>query len=197
MTKIYWGDRVPGVNDTKIMNEDGSIKLSTIEGDTSGTTRWQGIVSYVDMAEEGVTSWSVSTTVKLPAEPAAGMNSGIWIDCDPTEDTRTDAIIAAEYDADATGFVWKVYDEEPNNTGNWVDIEGQTALDPAVEYNLTISFDGEVFTYYVDGQELATVNADAGIDNTVVIEKIALENQNYGTMYSSTWAVPEVTYTTK
>lgn len=110
MTKIYWGDRVPGVNDTKIMNEDGSITLSTIEGDTSGSTRWQGIASYVDIAEEGVTSWSVSTTVKLPAEPAAGMNSGIWIDCDPTEITRTDAIIVAVYDETAEGLVWKVCD---------------------------------------------------------------------------------------
>ncbi len=196
MTKIYWGDRIPRVNDTKIMNEDGSITFSTIEGDTSGTTRWQGIVSYVDMAEEGVTSWSVSTTVKLPAGLAAGMNSGIWIDCDPTEITRTDAIIAAVYDETAEGLVWKVYDEEPNNGEDWVDIEGQTALDPEGEYVLTISFDGKVFTYYVDGQELATVNADAGIDNTV-IEKIALENQNYGTIYSSTWTVPEVTYTTE
>lgn len=128
------------------------------------------------MAEEGVTSWSVSTTVKLPAEPAAGMNSGIWIDCDPTEITRTDAIIATVYDETAEGLVWKVYDEEPDNTGDWVGIEGQTALEPEGEYVLTISFDGKVFTYFVDGQELTTINADARIDNTV-IEKIALENQ--------------------
>lgn len=120
-----WGDdRVSGVNAAKKVNEDGSITLFTIERETSGANRWQGIVSYVDMAEEGVTSWSVSTTVKLPAEPAAGMNSGIWIDCDPTEITRTDAIIAAVYDETAEGLVWKVYDEEPNNGGDWVDIEG-------------------------------------------------------------------------
>lgn len=48
----------------------------------------------------------------------------------------------------------------------------------------------------MDGQELTTINADVGIDNTV-IEKIALENQNYGTIYSSTWTVQEVAYTTE
>ena len=84
--------------------------------------------------------------------------------------------IATVYDETAEGLVWKVYDEEPDNTGDWVGIEGQAALEPEGEYVLTISFDGKVFTYFVDGKKLTTINADARIDNTV-IEKIALENQ--------------------
>ena len=74
---------------------------STKEGDKITATgfvhaedkKYGGQAAAVTM--ENSESWTVTTTVKLPENPVAGMNAGLWTDSDysTADEYRTDAII--------------------------------------------------------------------------------------------------------
>ena len=187
-----WTDASTIASQRAVTTKDGD----TITGNAfDATKKYGGQAADVTMTENSE-SWTVTTTVTLPENPAAGMSVGLWTDSDYSTENqyRTDAILQAFYEKDA--WAWKYYNEDGSPTGQdsqWITFSGTVPATENDEYKLEIAYANGRFAYSINDVTVGT-SASVSVDNSRLQSIFLMIGGTEGQTVSAKFTQPEVTY---